>query len=138
MRQNRITDILHLFPLYYVCACGLFVCRRCVQVPADSEYPADRVSYILEDCKAPVLVTHSELIASHPDFVLPPGCQMIQYDKVDDLLEEQDDTCPTRDETGQTNRDVCYVIYTSGSTGRPKGSVPAFLEIRTTTQRFEW
>lgn len=68
-----------------------------------------------------MLITHSELLAEHPDFVLPDGCQKIEYDQVDALLEAQDTSFPSREITGQTNRDVCYVIYTSGSTGRPKG-----------------
>jgi len=90
-------------------------------VPIDPEYPSDRVSYILEDCHAPVLISTSDLLAEHSDFVLPPACQKIEYDRVDALLEAQDATPLTREHTGQTNRDGCYVIYTSGSTGRPKG-----------------
>jgi hypothetical protein len=51
-------------------------------VPSDPDYPSDRVNFILEDCQAPVLITHSEQLAAHPDFVVPPGCKVIEYDKV--------------------------------------------------------
>lgn len=87
-------------------------------VPIDPSYPSDRVNFILDDCKAPILVTHTEILSEHADFALPPGCQLIQYDQVDELMEAQDSSFPTREQTGQTNRDVCYVIYTSGSTGQ--------------------
>lgn len=83
-------------------------------VPLDPDYPADRIAYILDDCKAHSLITVSELGARHAGFsgsVVRPDAGHGELD---------DDSVPAA-ESGVAASDVCYVIYTSGTTGRPKG-----------------
>jgi non-ribosomal peptide synthetase-like protein len=65
-------------------------------VPIDPEYPADRISWIVENCGAVATVTETDL------------CR-IAAESSEALL------------CNATPGDLCYVIYTSGSTGRPKG-----------------
>ncbi len=86
-------------------------------VPLDSEYPADRVAYILQDCNVHTLITTSELAVHHTDF----KGNVVLLDGYREDIESQPDRRPARTDTGVTPGDLCYVIYTSGSTGRPKG-----------------
>jgi non-ribosomal peptide synthetase-like protein len=85
-------------------------------VPLDPDYPPERISYILSDCKASCLVTVSEL-AGKADF---PGTAVL-LDKQADELAAQPAERLSPEETKVTTADLCYIIYTSGSTGKPKG-----------------
>ncbi|MFL6291049.1 MAG: amino acid adenylation domain-containing protein [Thermoanaerobaculia bacterium] len=91
-----------------------------VYVPVDPTYPAERIAWILEDCKAPVVVTTSVLASR-----LPNGTPAV-------LLDELGGGAPLP-EAGEGRGEgsgvrpladhPAYIIYTSGSTGRPKGVV---------------
>ena len=86
-------------------------------VPLDPEYPRERLSFMLEDTRAPVVVTQRHHLP-----LLPAGTHTIVLDDDDVVaaLAAEDSTRPPRvSEPG----DVCYTIYTSGSTGQPKGVV---------------
>jgi len=78
-------------------------------VPIDPNYPVDRVSYMLEDSRAPVLLTQSTLTAQLPE----TSATVICLDQLD--LGSGDDS--NLDASGES----VYTIYTSGSTGQPKG-----------------
>lgn len=83
-------------------------------LPLDPRYPKDRIGFMVEDAKPPVVITHYELKESLPDVV----GQVVALDA--DLVEiereqSSDLSCQSRPEN------LAYVIYTSGSTGRPKG-----------------
>ncbi len=78
-------------------------------VPIDPNFPAERVATMLDDSKAPVLLTQSALVASQPEH----GATAIELDSFD--WSSGDDSNP--DIAG----DSVYAIYTSGSTGKPKG-----------------
>ncbi len=91
-----------------------------VYVPVDPAYPAERIAWILDDCKAPVVVTTSELAGR-----LPNGTPVV-------LLDELGGGAPLPEAGGAMGEGSgarlladhpAYVIYTSGSTGRPKGVV---------------
>jgi amino acid adenylation domain-containing protein len=78
-------------------------------VPLDPTYPADRVAWVLEDSRASVLLTQSDLADSL-------SISGISLDRIDLSGESEDNLEPL---AGPEN--LAYVIYTSGSTGRPKG-----------------
>jgi amino acid adenylation domain-containing protein len=85
----------------------------CVYLPMDPEDPAERLAFILEDARVPVLVTEEELQSKLPSYC---GSTV--------LLESNPATTPEGHEsnfTDGTAKDLAYVIYTSGSTGKPKG-----------------
>ncbi|QSQ25805.1 non-ribosomal peptide synthase/polyketide synthase [Pyxidicoccus parkwayensis] len=85
-------------------------------VPMDPSYPVERLTYMLRDCAAPVLVT-TEAIADE----LPAGSeQLVLLDAEAALIDARPDTAPTVDVRADN---LAYVIYTSGSTGRPKGTL---------------
>ncbi|HWE34978.1 MAG TPA: amino acid adenylation domain-containing protein, partial [Isosphaeraceae bacterium] len=83
-------------------------------VPLDPDYPADRIAYLIDDAKAPVLVTQPCLLDRLPDH----AAEVV-------LLDESADSEPLADlpdlPGGASAGNLAYVIYTSGSTGRPKG-----------------
>ncbi|MET0647738.1 MAG: condensation domain-containing protein, partial [Pyrinomonadaceae bacterium] len=88
-------------------------------VPLDPEYPRSRLSFILADTQAPVLLTQTALLGSVPESAAHVLC-------VDEAREaDADEAEVTRGATASVApaapANLCYVIYTSGSTGRPKG-----------------
>lgn len=83
-------------------------------IPIDPEYPADRISYMLSDSAAPLVMSTSSLQAllgiEERRLVLLDTLQSaIAAEAADDLI------------ALAAPEDLAYVIYTSGSTGRPKG-----------------
>ncbi|MEW5927424.1 MAG: non-ribosomal peptide synthase/polyketide synthase, partial [Gemmatimonadota bacterium] len=85
-------------------------------VPLDPAYPAARLAYVLADCGASVLLTHSALLELLPPFAGTVVC----LDAEAQAIAARPDR-PVRG--GAEARNAAYVIYTSGSTGRPKGVV---------------
>ena len=83
-------------------------------VPLDPTYPAERLSYMLQDSQSQVLLTQQGLHSQLPEFsgtVVELGSQWpeIARNSTQDL------------DTITTPENLAYVIYTSGSTGKPKG-----------------
>jgi amino acid adenylation domain-containing protein len=91
-----------------------------VYLPLDSEYPAERIAYMLADAGVVAVVT-----AADWGGVLPEGAARVVVDDPstvaaldalgDGALAEGERSGATVPSSG------AYVIYTSGSTGRPKG-----------------
>ncbi len=77
-------------------------------IPVDPAYPADRISYIMENSKAACLISSKNVeIAGNYEYI-----------EIDSLL-TQEAELGLLPEIGQD--DLAYMIYTSGTTGRPKG-----------------
>jgi len=80
-------------------------------LPLDPTYPAERLTYMLQDAQVPILLTQS-----HLPLTLAPNTRRINLDT--DWPREQ----PTRNPISTVAPDnLAYLIYTSGSTGQPKG-----------------
>ncbi|SDK75218.1 amino acid adenylation domain-containing protein/thioester reductase domain-containing protein [Actinopolyspora mzabensis] len=79
-------------------------------VPIDPALPADRVSHMLTDSAAPVVVTTTGLRDELP----APSPRLLCVDE--DTGERDHDPEPA-----PRAQQLAYIIYTSGSTGRPKG-----------------
>ncbi len=83
-------------------------------VPIDPLYPSERISFILSDAKAPMVITGKS--STH---LVPKGsAEIICLDEIDGLLINQELKNPV---TNVTAHNQAYNIYTSGSTGKPKG-----------------
>lgn len=83
-------------------------------VPLDPMYPVDRLEYMLEDSRAPVLVTQSSLAT----LLSARDVSVLSLDRGwHESAEESGDGLTSI--SGGEN--LAYVIYTSGSTGKPKG-----------------
>jgi surfactin family lipopeptide synthetase A len=83
-------------------------------VPLDPSYPRERLTFMLEDTQAPVLLTQQHLLAGPPDHTANTVCLDSDWEKVATYSEEN-----APHEAAPDN--LAYVIYTSGSTGKPKG-----------------
>ena len=81
-------------------------------VPLDPAYPRDRLEFVIEDARMPVIVTERRLIAQIP----PTAARLVCVDSVA-VRSERDDKVVSAVVADNT----AYVIYTSGSTGKPKG-----------------
>jgi len=97
-------------------------------LPLDPDYPSARLSFMLEDSHASLLITHGSRMAA----VLQIEQSSISTTVVLDLDESQlratlsqtPDTALKQTErlTPLNAQHLAYVIYTSGSTGTPKGA----------------
>jgi non-ribosomal peptide synthetase-like protein len=83
-------------------------------VPVDPSYPADRLAFMAADAGLALVLTTSDLAASHPG--LP--CPALSLDGETAALSAMPSTRPAVPDEGDA---LAYVIYTSGTTGRPKG-----------------
>src|SRR5713226_5109508 len=81
-------------------------------VPLDPTYPAERLSFILNDARPKLLITQKDLP------VLPSDARRIELDHERPLIAKQSVGEPEVP-IGQDN--LAYIIYTSGSMGQPKG-----------------
>ena len=87
-------------------------------VPLDPEYPGERLAFMLEDTRAPVILTEQRF-RDH----LPASCReaerhVLCLDADWPVIAAHPDADPARPSRPE---DIAYVIYTSGSTGTPKG-----------------
>nr|QEO73591.1 AMP-dependent synthetase and ligase [uncultured bacterium] len=77
-------------------------------LPIDPDYPADRITFMLADSGAPVVVTQRDV---RPEF-----------DGYTVVVETDAIGCPaTKPDVAVTSENLLYAMYTSGSTGTPKG-----------------
>jgi amino acid adenylation domain-containing protein/non-ribosomal peptide synthase protein (TIGR01720 family) len=83
-------------------------------VPLDPAYPQERITFMLADAAAPVVLAQRKLASRVRD----SGARVIFVDEIDALLDQQQE-CDLGTIASPAN--LAYVIYTSGSTGRPKG-----------------
>ena len=93
-------------------------------LPIDPAYPPDRISFVLDDARAPVLLTTSSQAGRVPSSY---GGRVLL---LDEEVQGRGGPLP-RVDGGQ----LAYVIYTSGSTGRPKG---VQIEHRSLLNLVEW
>lgn len=82
-------------------------------VPIEPNNPSDRLSFILQDTQATVLLTQQQLVANFP----PHTAQVVCLDNWEIIAQESDQN-PV---SNVKSDNLIYVIYTSGSTGKPKG-----------------
>jgi len=85
-----------------------------VYVPLDPGYPRERLSSMLEDSGAQVLITSDNLRALLAEY----NGQYVCLDTERDAIAAESTLNCVSD---VTSHNLAYVIYTSGSTGKPKG-----------------
>ncbi|MBT0772981.1 amino acid adenylation domain-containing protein [Kineosporia sp. J2-2] len=87
-----------------------------VYIPLDPSYPSARITYILEDARAQVV------IGRHGSLERVDVGATVRAVRVDQDAETIARVSPYR--PGPVNPDhLAYIVYTSGSTGRPKGAM---------------
>lgn len=82
-----------------------------VYLPISTEYPSERIDYILENSKAKTVITTS-------------SCNLVHTDKFSTIMLDTfnySNKLNSNPDTTVAPYDTLYIIYTSGSTGTPKG-----------------
>ena len=83
-------------------------------LPLDPSYPADRLGFMVEDARVPIVVTRQGVGRR----LAERGAEIVGLDADRALISREPRENPSHDEEADH---LAYVIYTSGSTGRPKG-----------------
>jgi amino acid adenylation domain-containing protein len=86
-------------------------------VPLDPTYPADRLSFMLADSGAPVLLTQRKLLG----LIDSKQVAVVCVDAPADAALTAVSSSPAGDAATPGPDNLAYLIYTSGSTGKPKG-----------------
>jgi amino acid adenylation domain-containing protein len=101
-----------------------------VYVPLDPQQPAERISYIISNCRIKGLITQSDRLRLLDPATIPsvefallnheyangsPGAKTFPWSALDAFPGSHPP------ELQATTTDLAYILYTSGSTGRPKG-----------------
>ncbi|MEA2174837.1 MAG: hypothetical protein QOD00_2429 [Blastocatellia bacterium] len=84
-------------------------------LPLDPAYPAQRLSHMLRETRAPLLLSQAHLTPSLP---VLDGQKLIHLDEQWKEMALEDDHNPVG---GVTSGNLAYIMYTSGSTGGPRG-----------------
>src|SRR5271166_1052329 len=83
-------------------------------VPLDPEYPQERLTFMVEDARVPVVLVHDQTRGRLPASTARIVCLDADWEAID--------KGPSHNPPVETiPENLAYVIYTSGSTGRPKG-----------------
>jgi amino acid adenylation domain-containing protein len=85
-------------------------------VPIDTNYPSQRVKFILEDIGISPIITNSESKAKL--LSVSSGADLISVDEDWDVIKKMSSKKPSNKIAPDH---LAYIIYTSGSTGNPKG-----------------
>jgi myxalamid-type nonribosomal peptide synthetase MxaA len=83
-------------------------------VPLDPTYPRDRLSFMVKDSQAELLLTRK----AFAEVVADAGARVVYLDTEAEAIANCSSTNPS---PAVSPDDLAYIIYTSGSTGRPKG-----------------
>ncbi|HVB37274.1 MAG TPA: amino acid adenylation domain-containing protein, partial [Vicinamibacterales bacterium] len=97
-------------------------------LPLDPDYPPDRLSFMVNESGAPVVITQTPLQSRLPS----TGAAIVCLDRDAAAIDRGPDRDPAVDVHGSH---LAYVIYTSGSTGRPKG---AMIPHEAIVNRIQW
>jgi amino acid adenylation domain-containing protein len=92
-------------------------------VPLDAAYSNERLTFMLEDARPPVLLTQSRLAASLSVQQAKVVCLDTDWDTV---AEQSAENLPE----ARSASSLAYVLFTSGSTGKPKGVAVEHRQLR--------
>ncbi len=87
-----------------------------VYVPLDPSYPHERLTFMVQDTRMPVILTQKHIAERLPASVENVKTVLLDADR--EVIARRRADNPAN---GPTPNDLAYVIYTSGSTGQPKG-----------------
>jgi benzoate-CoA ligase family protein len=121
-RENRMAILLPDSPDFVFAFWGA-IWLGAVPVPINTGYSVDDIQYILQDCRAKVLLTNQEF----QEKLAPIQSKFLRHVLLSDgenpfsrVLNQQTKE-PTPAET--SGDEPAFWLYTSGSTGRPKGVI---------------
>ncbi|APF18136.1 amino acid adenylation domain protein [Caldithrix abyssi DSM 13497] len=89
-----------------------------VYLPVDPAYPPERIAYIVQDARPPLLLTQEKLKPLFEAY----DVQILTFEALEkELAGQPSENPPIINEA----ENLAYMIYTSGSTGQPKGAMLA-------------
>jgi amino acid adenylation domain-containing protein len=113
--QDKVGILLKRGPIQIAAILAVLKCGA-VYVPMDCEYPIDRINFMLNDCKASLLITHRACTGEELEFK-----NLLFIDDIEQLKNAKTEVNTFERPSGLCGEDEAYIIYTSGSTGKPKG-----------------
>ncbi|PMB42624.1 non-ribosomal peptide synthetase [Fischerella thermalis CCMEE 5330] len=88
-------------------------------LPLDPSYPIERLSFMLSDSQASLVISHSSLANSFRQMTFDQEqVRLIYIDNEWEIINQESQQNPISIYSGDH---LAYIIYTSGSTGTPKG-----------------
>ena len=85
-------------------------------VPLDPTNPRERLTFMLADAGAKILLTQQRFVGQMPEDAFKAVCLDVEWETI---TRESDANLKTKVDA----ENLAYVIYTSGSTGQPKGAM---------------
>ncbi len=111
VKEQPVGIMVKRCELFPICTLAVLKAGGACQ-PLDSNYPQDRLEFMLEDSKARVVISDDELAGLIPDF----KGTVISAQSIYSLSDDSETMLDAPD------ADTLFaLIYTSGSTGKPKG-----------------
>ncbi len=112
--ESRVGLCIERSPAMIVAVLGILKAGA-AYVPLDPAYPRERLAFMIEDARLPVLLTEERLLGFLPENAAPVTLCL-------DADESESARAGDRRLSAEAlPESLAYVIYTSGSTGRPKG-----------------
>lgn len=114
-RGSRVAICLDRSPELFVAMMAVLK-SGAAYVPMDKQYPADRITFMLEDSAPALIITTKELSASIGE---SPISRLLMAADAPEWSKHS----PKNPKMQIDPTDIAYVMYTSGSTGKPKGTL---------------
>ncbi len=92
-------------------------------LPLDSEYPRERLQFMIQDSQIKVLLTQKHLLDTLPPQQAKIICLDRNWQEMTDTQSENEAYCQQSVYPIFSPDNLAYVMYTSGSTGKPKGAM---------------
>lgn len=115
VKENDIIPIMVDPCLEMIIAVFAVLKSGCAYLPMDPSYPNERISYILKDSNAKIIIAQEKF----EDRIRDMAENDIKFLDVDNKKSFMEEALISRPKIKPNN--LVYVIYTSGSTGKPKG-----------------
>lgn len=115
---DRIAILMDRSPLQIIAIFAILK-MGCSYVPIDTEYPTQRINFILKDSNVRLLLTHSQINLNEIEKTIAS----IYLDVVLNSIKIKQNELASVEKRSKTvgADNISYIMYTSGSTGKPKG-----------------
>lgn len=117
-KGSRVVICLHRGPELVISILAVLQCGG-VFIPVDTEYPTSRISYLISDSQADLVVAQDDTFLTDSGLALGKNTVVA----IHELKKSESKTKSKFSEVQISGDDLAYIIYTSGSTGEPKGAM---------------